>query len=96
MLSQFDIGPPMFGILCLLIAIVKYIDYRQTLWIFRNPGFRELNPLITSETRIVPVMVSITGMVFAAGWFEPIALWAYLAVSLLIVIRNWWIGIRCE
>ena len=81
-----------------LILAVKWVDYRQTKWIFgpgRALGFRELNPLITSEDRIVPVMAATTGVAILAGlvlgdWLLQI----FLGVSVLIVARNRWIGVR--
>ena len=81
-------------ILSLLVVAVKLIDWRQTVWIFRNPGFRELNPLITSEAMIVPVMATITGGVLLLGYFEVTALWVYLIASTFVVLRNTWIGVR--
>lgn len=82
------------AILSLLVVAVKLIDWRQTVWIFRNPGFRELNPLITSEAMIVPVMATITGGALLLGYFEVTALWVYLIASTFVVLRNAWIGVR--
>lgn len=85
------------AILIAAILAVKYIDYRQTRWILgpgRALGFRELNPLITHEGRILPVMGCTTALAVAIGLFWQPALGVYLAVSAAIVIRNHWKGVR--
>lgn len=80
-----------------LILFVKYIDYRQTVWILtegQKHGFRELNPLITHEGRILPVMGGMTALAVVAGliWGDAL-LGVFLAVSAAIVIRNHWKGV---
>ena len=86
------------AILIAAILAVKWFDYRQTRWIFgpgRALGFRELNPLITSEDRIVPVMAATTGAAVLVGLiFGDWLLQIFLGVSVLIVARNHWIGVR--
>lgn len=80
-----------------LILAVKYIDYRQTRWILgpgKAQGFRELNPLIAHEGRILPVMGSMTALAVAIGLFWQPALAVYLAVSAAIVLRNHRIGVQ--
>ena len=80
-----------------LILAVKYLDYRQTRWILgpgKARGFRELNPLITSERRILPVMGSMTALAVAIGLFWQPALAIYLIVSVVIVYRNHRIGVQ--
>ena len=84
------------AILIAAILAVKYIDYRQTRWILgpgRALGFRELNPLITHEGRILPAMGCTTALAVAIGLFWQPALGVYLAVSAAIVIRNHLIGV---
>lgn len=84
-------------ILIAAILAVKYIDYRQTRWILgpgRAQGFRELNPLITSERRILPVMGGLTALAVAIGLFWQPALAVYLIVSVVIVYRNRRLGVQ--
>lgn len=84
-------------ILIAAILVVKWIDYRQTRWILgpgKAQGFRELNPLITHEGRILPVMGSMTALAVAIGLFWQPALAIYLIVSAAIVIRNRRIGVQ--
>lgn len=85
------------AILIAAILAVKWIDYRQTLWIMtegRNHGFRELNPLVTKPSRILPVMGGMTALAIAIGLFWQPALGVFLAVSAGIVIRNRRIGVQ--
>lgn len=85
------------AILIAAILAVKWIDYRQTLWILgpgRALGFRELNPLITHEGRILPVMGCTTALAVAIGLFWQPALAIYLIVSVVIVYRNHRIGVQ--
>lgn len=86
------------AILIGLILAVKYIDYRQTVWILtegQKRGFRELNPLISDRSRILPVMGGMTALAIGAGllWGDAL-LGVFLAVSAAIVIRNHWKGVR--
>lgn len=81
-----------------LTLFVKWIDYRQTVWILgpgRDLGYRELNPLITHRSRILPVMGGMTALAIGAGllWGDAL-LGVFLAVSAAIVIRNHWKGVR--
>lgn len=85
------------AILIAAILAVKYLDYRQTRWILgpgKAQGFRELNPLITHEGRILPVMGSMTALAVAIGLFWQPALAIYLIVSVVIVYRNHRIGVQ--
>ena len=85
------------AILIAAILAVKWIDYRQTLWILTEGkylGFRELNPLITKPSRILPVMGGMTALAIAIGLFWQPALAIYLIVSVVIVYRNHRIGVQ--
>jgi len=86
------------AILIAAILAVKWIDYRQTLWILTEGkyfGFRELNPLISKRSRIAPVMGTITAVAIVLGLvFGDALLGVYLAVSAAIVYRNRRIGVQ--
>lgn len=86
------------AILIAAILAVKWIDYRQTLWIMTEGkyfGFRELNPLISKRSRIAPVMGAITAVAIVLGLvFGDALLGVYLAVSAAIVYRNRRIGVQ--
>lgn len=86
------------AILIAAILAVKWVDYRQTLWIMTEGkyfGFRELNPLISKPSRIAPVMLGTTGLAIALGLvFGDAALGVFLAVSAAIVLRNRRIGVQ--
>ena len=85
------------AILIAAILAVKWIDYRQTLWILtegQEHGFRELNPLITRPSRVLPVMGGLTALAVAAGLFWQPILAVFLIGSAVIVYRNKRIGVR--